>query len=160
LSQPLRNPQPIIPLKNNLGSALASALDELKEHGDDAWGRNPILPVTARVNQEPVARTTLIAYQRGRSLHQFVVVDSTGEGVNLSEKSLQFTLETLSGARIGSTTDVSVSGPDSNTATFTAVEDWHTQPGLYRYALRDVADGARVWARGDYLIEPTAGPAV
>jgi hypothetical protein len=139
---------------------LASALDELKEHGDGAWGRNPILPVIARVNQEPVAKTTLVAYQRGRSLHQLVVVDSTGAGVDLSAKSLQFTLETLSGARVGSTAEVSVTGSDSNVASITAVADWHGQPGLFRYALRDVADGARVWARGDYLIEPTAGPVV
>jgi lysophospholipase L1-like esterase len=139
---------------------LASALQELQEHGDNNWGRNPILPVIARVNQEPVAKTTLVAYQRGRSQHQLVVVDSTGAGVDLSGKSLQFTLETLSGARVGSTSDVSVLGPDGNVASFTAVEEWHAQPGLFRYALRDLGDGARVWARGDYLIEPTAGPVV
>lgn len=139
---------------------LASALEELKSHGDGAWGRNPILPVVARVNQEPVAKTTLVAYQRGRSLHQLVVVDSTGEAVDLSAKSLQFTLETLGGGQVGSTEDVSVFGSDQNVASFTAVEEWHRQPGLFRYALRDLADGARVWARGDYLIEPTAGPVI
>ncbi|HVJ84471.1 MAG TPA: GDSL-type esterase/lipase family protein [Caulifigura sp.] len=137
---------------------LAAALEELQLHGDEVWGRNPILPVIARVNQEPVSKTTLIAYQRGRSLHQLVIVDSTGVGVDLSGKSLQFTLETLSGATVASTSSITISGDDSHIAALTASETWHAQPGLYRYALRDTTDGARVWARGDYLIEPTAGP--
>ncbi|HVJ66382.1 MAG TPA: GDSL-type esterase/lipase family protein [Caulifigura sp.] len=137
---------------------LAAALEQLQAHGDVAWGRNPILPVIARVNQDPVSKTTLIAYQRGRSLHQLVIVDATGAAVDLSAKSLQFTLETLTGATVASSSSVTAGGADSNIASFTASEAWHAQPGLYRYALRDVADGARVWARGDYLIEPTAGP--
>lgn len=139
---------------------LEAALTELKAHGDGVWGRNPILPVIARVNQDPVSKATLVTYQRGRSLHQLVVVDSTGEGVDLSGKSLQFTLETLTGARVATTNAVTISGGGSNIASFTASEAWHGQSGLFRYALRDVADGARVWARGDYVIEPTAGPVV
>ncbi|QDT52020.1 Ser-Thr-rich glycosyl-phosphatidyl-inositol-anchored membrane family protein [Caulifigura coniformis] len=137
---------------------LEAALETLKSHGDTVWGRNPILPVVARVNQEPVSKTLLVAYQRGRSRHQVVIVDSTGEGVDLSAKSLQFTLETLGGAAVASTSEMTISGDESHIASFTAEESWHVQPGLYRYALRDQADGARVWARGDYVVEPTAGP--
>ncbi len=138
---------------------LAAALAELQTHGDGAWGRNPILPVTARVNQEPVSKTTLVAYQRARSVHQLVVVDATGARVDLTGKSLEFSLETLTGARIGSTTGISLWGEGGNSVSWTASENWHDRPGLFRYALRDLADGARVWARGDYVIEPTAGPA-
>jgi len=137
---------------------LQAALEALKTHGDTVWGSNPILPVVVRVNQEPVSKSLLVAYQRGRSRHQVVIVDSTGEGVDLSAKSLQFTLETLSGATVASTIAITISGSDSHIASFTAEELWHAQPGLYRYALRDQGDGARVWARGDYVVEPTAGP--
>ncbi len=79
---------------------LEAALASLREHGDAQWGRNPILPVIARVNSDPVARTTLQAYQRGRTIHRLIVVDATGMNVSLAGKSLQFCLETLTGAII------------------------------------------------------------
>lgn len=117
-----------------------------------------VLPLVTSVQTEPVRPSPLVAYELGAITHHVAVFDAAGTAIDLSGKTLQFALETLTNGEIAFTDSVAVSGADDNVVEVTALAAWHAQPGLFRYAIRDIADGGRVWVHGEYTVHPAAGP--
>jgi hypothetical protein len=119
-----------------------------------------VLPLITTVQTQPVRAASLVAYRDAAITHRVAVFDAAGEPIDLSGKSLQFVVEALDGNEIGHIETLTVDGPDSNQVVIDAPAAFHSIPGLDRYAVRDLDDGARVWLHGDYIIEPAAGPHV
>ncbi|MBX3444790.1 MAG: hypothetical protein KF774_20485 [Planctomyces sp.] len=142
-------------------SPATDSLKAIRNRGDGAWvggsGVVQVLPIVTSVQTQPVRPSPLVAYARGSITHRVAVFDSTGAPLSLAGKTLQFVLETRTGSVVGMLS-VSVDGADANVAVMAVPEELHFSTGLFRYAVRDLADGARVWLHGDYLIEPAAGP--
>jgi hypothetical protein len=117
-----------------------------------------VLPVVTSVQTQPVRSTALVAYERGAITHHVSVFDSLGQPIDLTGKALQFVIETRSGGQVGYSDTLSIEGAEGNVVVMAAPAAWHESPGLYRYAVRDLEDGARVWLHGDYVVERAAGP--
>jgi len=141
-----------------IDATISSRLAASAYSGSGSGSVVQVLPLVTSVQTEPVRSTPLVAYELGEITHRVAVFDAQGAAIDLSGKSLQFTLESLSGAEIGFSNAVNVQGTDQNTVVVAAPAEWHGTPGLYRYAVRDVADGNRVWVQGEYRIERAAGP--
>lgn len=121
-------------------------------------GSVQVLPLVTSVQTGPVRPTLLVAYERAAITHRVAVFDADGTSIDLSGKTLQFSLGTLTGAEVGFSDAVAVEGTEANVIVVAAPPEWHGGPGLFRYAVRDTADGDRVWLLGDYRVDRAAGP--
>jgi hypothetical protein len=155
------NPQALrdaMTLAPSPGTPAAGSIDALiagVEIGGGGSGTVVVAPVSVTVQREPVSPRDLFAYTDGPRTHQLTIVDSQQAPIDLSGKTLTFTIDSQAGVQLAAGA-VSVQGENHNVLVFTPSATDHAVAGIHRYSVRE-ANGD-VWARGDYGILATAGP--
>jgi len=121
-----------------------------------------VFPIVATVNGGPVPPTCLIAYRRAAMTHRITVTNADGTLPDLSGKTLVFVASTEKGKELIFVETVTVTGDANNVIAVELTGEHNDQAaGVYRYGVWEGEyPNGRLWAQGDYIVEPVGGPHV
>lgn len=131
-------------------SETTDSLEAVRDRGDAAWtgGSAAITftPVTSTVSTGEVVSTHLIAYQASAPSYVFTIVDSDGNAVNLSGKTVRFiafqpgsTTSSIFSRETGGS-GITVSGAGNNEVTVTLTTSNTADPESLEYILWNTTD--------------------